>query len=1371
MVNRNSDFSAVRISLASPEKILEWSYGEVTKPETINYRTLKPERDGLFCERIFGPTKDFECACGKYKKFRFKGIKCERCGVEVTRARVRRERMGHITLAAPVAHIWFSKGTPSAIGLLLNLTPRNLERVLYFARYIVTSVDEEARIRAREALEKARDEALQRVDSKYADALSSLQQKVEQASGQEKAEAQSQLDALLSRIEEEKAAVAGEFQEQIDDLDSLQPGTLLLEARYRVLKERYPDVFRAGMGAEAILELLRAIDLERLRMELLKEMDSPSIQRRRKAVKRLRIVEAFRKSGNKPEWMILRVLPVLPPDLRPMVQLDGGRFAVSDLNDLYRRVINRNNRLKRLIELNAPEIIIRNEKRMLQEAVDALIDNSRRGRPQVGARNHRLKSLSDFLRGKQGRFRQNLLGKRVDYSGRSVIVVGPELQLHQCGLPKRMALELFKPFVMQKLVAHGLANNVRSAKRWVEQVRPEVWDLLDEVIRDRPVLLNRAPTLHRLGIQAFMPILIEGSAIQIHPLVCPAYNADFDGDQMAVHVPLSRKAVQEAKRLMLSVHNLLSPASGEPIVAPTLDIVLGCYYLTRPPVGEPRPFSSPQEAILAYHLSREKADPGEQLTLHQAIRLPKASLGLPVEDGDAWLVTSVGRLLFREVLPPALQADPSLWNTPHDKGTLRKLVAHSIRTLGNEGTVAMLDNLKRLGFHYATVSGITVSIGDLEVPSEKRRLLEEAEREVQALEEQYQQGLMTEEERYQRIIDVWEKVVNELNRIVKEKTLPRLGGFYHMVHSGAKGNLNQVAQMTAIRGLMADPRGRIIEVPVRSSFREGLSVLEYFISTHGARKGLADTALRTADSGYLTRRMVDVAQEAIILERDCGTEEGFLIRREPEKEKENAVAPFRERILGRMAAAPVVDPATGEIIVGRNEEINEERAERIDRAGINQVLVRSPLTCQLPRGLCQMCYGRQLATGRLVMIGEAVGIMAAQSIGEPGTQLTMRTFHTGGVAGVDITTGIPRVEELFEARVPKNPALLADMDGTVTIEEAPEGKRLRIVREEESTEEYPLPPGYQVVVEQGQQVEPNQALALPEGTGDGKAPLVAHLGGRVLLEPGRIRVVWREVEERTYPRDGGVLPLTYTIQVRNGDRVKPGDVLAAYGPRGASIKNPHEVLALLGKEESQRYIIEEIQKVYRSQGVSIHDKHLEVILRQMYRKVRVERSGDTSFLPGDYVDRFAFAEENKRVLAEGGEPATGVPVLLGITRVALLTDSWLAAASFQETTRVLTEVALEGAVDHLHALKENVIIGRLIPANLERTPEGREYLGLPAEEPPVLAPVAQEEVDLAESLRLTMEAPPVSFELPEEEEGEDEEDLGGEETEESLDRP
>jgi DNA-directed RNA polymerase subunit beta' len=1360
MMERGNSFTAIRIGLASPEKVLEWSYGEVTKPETINYRTLKPERDGLFCERIFGPTKDFECACKKYRQYRFKGIKCERCGVEVTRSRVRRERMGHITLAAPVAHIWFSKGVPSAMGLLLNLTPRNLERVLYFARYIVTSVHEEARARAREALEAARDRAVAEVEGKYRAEVAALQEEAARAPEGQRAAVEARLEALLARIEEEKAAVAGEVQEQLDDLESLQPGALLLEARYRVLQERFPDVFRAGMGAEAILELLRAIDLERLRMELLQEMESTSGQRRRKAIKRLRVVEAFRKSGNKPEWMIIRVLPVLPPDLRPMVQLDGGRFAVSDLNDLYRRVINRNNRLKRLIELDAPEIIIRNEKRMLQEAVDALIDNSRRGRPQIGARNHRLKSLSDLLRGKQGRFRQNLLGKRVDYSGRSVIVVGPELHLHQCGLPKRMALELFKPFVMHKLVANGLANNIRSAKRWVEQARPEVWDLLEEVIRDRPVLLNRAPTLHRLGIQAFMPVLIEGSAIQIHPLVCPAYNADFDGDQMAVHVPLSRKAVQEAKRLMLSVHNLLSPASGDPIVAPTLDIVLGCYYLTLPPVGDPRPFSSPHEAVLAYYARKDNPDPGEQISLHQAIRLPKASLGVRGDGQDPWLVTTVGRLLFREALPPALQQDPSLWNTAHDKSTLRKLVAHSIRTLGHEPTVVLLDNLKRLGFHYATVSGITVAIGDLEVPSEKKALLREVEEQVEALEAQYQQGLITEGERYRETIRIWDQAVSRLNAIVKER-LPSLAGFYHMVHSGTKGNLNQVSQMTAIRGLMADPKGRIIEVPVRSSFREGLTVLEYFISTHGARKGLSDTALRTADSGYLTRRLVDVAQEAIIRERDCGTEEGFRILREPEKERQNIVAPFRERIRGRMAAEPVVDPATGEVLVGRNEEITEEKAERIDRAGVTAVVVRSPLTCQLPRGLCQMCYGTQLATGRLVMVGEAVGIMAAQSIGEPGTQLTMRTFHTGGVAGVDITSGIPRVEELFEARVPKNPAILAEIEGVVSIEETPEGKRVRVVREEESTLEYALPPGYQVVVQTGDLVEPNQPLALPLDPPEGKPPVVAHLGGSVRVEEGRVVVTWRDVEERVYPKGGEVLPPTYTINVAEGTRVKPGDVLA-YGPGGPTIKNPHEILALLGKEESQRYIIEEIQKVYRYQGVSIHDKHLEVILRQMYRKVRVEKPGDTSFLPGDYVDRWAFAEENKRVLAEGGEPATGVPVLLGITRVALLTDSFLAAASFQETTRVLTEAALAGAVDRLYNLKENVIIGRLIPANLEHTPEGRAYLGLPEkEEAPALDHVPKEEEgELAATLPGDILSLP---NLSEEEEEEAEEEAAPEE--------
>ncbi|MBI4336535.1 MAG: DNA-directed RNA polymerase subunit beta', partial [Chloroflexi bacterium] len=1303
---QSSEFNVIKIRLASPEQIRAWSYGEVTKPETINYRTLRPERDGLFCERIFGPTKDWECACGKYKKISFRGVKCERCGVEVTRAKVRRERMAHIELAAPVAHIWFSKGVPSRMGLLLDLSPRNLERVLYFAQYIIVSVDEEARTRRREEMEKARDEALAALEKQWGEKVAAARAPLEAgpAEGQDAEALQEAVEQQTSELQlkgaEERAKVEDEYQAQLDDLQEPRKGKLLVESRYRELRDKYSDVFRAGMGAEAILELLKGVDLDALWEQLQQEMRSTSGQRRRKAVKRLRVVDAFRKSANKPEWMILAVLPVLPPELRPMVQLDGGRFATSDLNDLYRRVINRNNRLKRLLELEAPDIIVRNEKRMLQEAVDALIDNGRRGRAIAGSHNHRLKSLSDLLRGKQGRFRQNLLGKRVDYSGRSVIVVGPDLQMWQCGLPKRMALELFKPFVMHRLVVKGMAHNIKSAKRTVERVRPEVWDVLEEVIQNRPVLLNRAPTLHRLGIQAFMPVLIEGSAIQIHPLVCTAFNADFDGDQMAVHVPLSRRAVLEARKVMLSMFNMLSPASGDPIVGPTLDIVLGCFYLTmsRPTEPEKRKcFSSFDEVRLACELGH--------VGLHEEVRVqinPDEVQLAPGQD-ERWLVTTTGRAIFRDVLPADLAHNPANWNGLMDKSALKRLVAQCIHLLGNERTSVVLDNIKRLGFHYATVSGISIAIDDLEVPAEKAQLLHSAEEDILRLEEQYQSGLISEAERDEHVVQVWTRAMDAMTATI-EKKLPEYGGIYMMAASGAKGNISQIKQMVGMRGLMADPKGRIIALPVKSSFREGLSVLEYFISTHGARKGLADTALRTADSGYLTRRMVDVAQDMIISQEDCGTEQGTWIGHEPEKEKNNYVASFPERINGRLAASPVADPKTGEVLLERNEVITVEKAHRLWQAGVSRVYVRSPLTCETRRGLCSHCYGVQPAAGALATAGEAVGIIAAQSIGEPGTQLTMRTFHTGGVAGVDITSGIPRVEELFEARVSKNPAILSDIDGVVTVEQTPSGKRVRVVSEETFSEEYALPTGYRLMVQEDDQVEAGTPLALPEPSGDGEqstpgepaSAVVARVGGRVQVADSTVRVVWTEREEREYPTEAETLPANYTVVVKNGETVSAGQVLAA-GPAGPALKNPHDILRILGREEVQKYIIEEVQRVYRAQGVSIHDKHIEVIIRQMMRKVKVEHSGDTNLLPGDYVDRFVFEDINKKVLAEGGEPARAVPLLLGITRTALLTESFLAAASFQETTRVLTDAAVQGRMDPLRGLKENVIIGRLIP--------------------------------------------------------------------------
>ena len=1308
MAQSGAEFNAIRISLASPEQIRAWSYGEVTKPETINYRTLRPERDGLFCERIFGPTKDWECACGKYKKIRFKGIKCERCGVEVTRAKVRRERMGNIELAAPVAHIWFSKGIPSRLGLLLDLSPRNLERVLYFAQYIITEVDT-----------AARDQAIQDLENQHADGKRLLRERAEAQEAAEnaaeptepeadaeptddapsgEAEAQPSTGASLA---EREAMLEVNFQTQLDALHEIQPMKLLVEARQRELSDKYGNLFKCGMGAEAILNILKNLDLDAAREFLATEMHSTSGQRRKKAVKRLRLIEAFRKSTNLPQWMVLSALPVLPPDLRPMVQLDGGRFATSDLNDLYRRVINRNNRLKRLLELEAPEIIIRNEKRMLQEAVDALIDNGRRGRAISGSHNHKLKSLSDLLRGKQGRFRQNLLGKRVDYSGRSVIVVGPTLNLDQMGLPKKMALELFKPFVMHRLVVEGLAHNIKSAKRAVERVRPEVWDVLEEVIKDRPVLMNRAPTLHRLGIQAFMPVLIEGSAPQLHPLVCSAFNADFDGDQMAIHVPLSRRAVQEARNVMLSIYNMLSPASGEPVVAPTLDIVLGCYYLTMEnpnALGAGKLFSSSEESQMAYEAGLVN------------IQAPIEIFYTKEDKSTSWLTTTVGRLKFMELLPSVVAEDPANWNKLMDKATLKELVSDAYNVIGNVETAVMLDKIKAAGFHYATISGITISISDLEVPAGKAEVLKGSEGQIQQLEEQYQRGLITDSEKYDQTIRIWTDASDKVTSLIEE-ALPSFGGIYLMAASGTKGNISQIKQMAGMRGLMSDPKGFLIPLPVKSSFREGLSVLEYFISTHGARKGLADTALRTADSGYLTRRMIDVAQDVIILHEDCETASGIWVRKDEEKERSNAIAPFPNRLVGRVVCAPVADPASGEILADRDAILTTELSKSLAEAEVREIYVRSPLACEAERGMCRMCYGIMPATGRMVNLGDATGIIAAQSIGEPGTQLTMRTFHTGGIAGVDITSGIPRVEELFEARIPKNPAILSEIDGDADVTETPDGKHIRVVSSEEYREEYTVEDTHKVVVKTEDVVESGMPLALPKATrkkvpeGEELPPMVARMPGKVEVTKGKVSVVWQEQEERTYPT-----PLTAHVEVKTGDAVSAGQELIA------GQKNPHDILRIQGREAVHNYIIEEVQKVYRFQGVSMHDKHIEIIIRQMMRKVRVDHQGDTELLPGEPVDRTIFDETNRRVIAEGGEPARATPMLLGITRASLSTESFLAAASFQETTRVLTEAAISGSVDKLVGLKENVIIGRLIPARMDLTEEGRERLGITQEE-------------------------------------------------------
>jgi DNA-directed RNA polymerase subunit beta' len=1275
-----NDFDAVRISLASPEQIRSWSYGEVTKPETINYRTLKPERDGLFCERIFGPTKDFECFCGKYKKIRYKGIICDKCGVEVARAKVRRERMGHIELACPVSHIWFAKGVPSRLGLLLDLSPRSLDRVLYFSHYIVTSINEEARQAVIKKLEDAMAQELGKRQSELDTKITELE--INEAPVED-------INQLRGNFVDEESKLKDELTVTIEQIKDLHVKELLAENQFNELKQKYNEVFEAGMGAEAVLKITRAIVLDQMRSELIQESFSTSGQRRKKASKQLQVVEAFRRSGNKPEWMILTVLPVLPPDLRPMVQLDGGRFATSDLNDLYRRVINRNNRLHHLMDIGAPEIIVRNEKRMLQEAVDSLIDNGRRGRAVSVSGNHKLKSLSDMLRGKQGRFRQNLLGKRVDYSGRSVIVVGPELKLHQCGLPRRMALELFKPFVMRYLVQKDLAHNIKSARRLVERARPEVYDILEEVIKERPVLLNRAPTLHRLSVQAFEPVLIDGSAIQIHPLVCSAFNADFDGDQMAVHVPLSKEAVAEARDLMLSIHNMLLPSSGDPVVTPTLDMVLGCYYMTttRPGLkGENKVLGSFEEARMAYDLG--VVDLRAEIDVRD------------MERGGDRIKTSVGRIIFNEALPKEI----GYVNRIVDKSGLKQIVADCYKVLPNEGTAAVLDRIKSLGFHYATTSGITIAASDIEVPTSKPELIKEAEKKALLIETQFQKGLIDEDERYTGVVEVWTEIADRLTDVLQQ-SMDRYGGIYMMSTSGAKGNISQIKQMAGMRGLMTNPSGRIIDFPIKSSLREGLSVLEYFISTHGARKGLADTALRTSGSGYLTRRLIDVAQDVITREDDCETLDGIWLADSPEK---SLLPPLAKRIVGRLAAAKIVDPKTNETIVDRNEEIDELKAARISAAGINKAYIRSPLSCESRWGVCRKCYGRDLARGRLVEPNTAVGIIAAQSIGEPGTQLTLRTFHTGGIIGLDITTGLPRVEELFEARAPKAQALIAEIDGIAEITQDEDGRRIKTVNSEILTDEYPMQATWQLMVDNGQVVEAGTILAsnVPEAGKPAESKevaaanpsITAQRGGEVILGEDKISIRYEEKEEREY-----IVPATAQLRIKNGDKIEAGMQLTE------GSLNPQDLMRIMGRSAVQQYLVEEVQKVYRSQGVNINDKHIETIARQMLTQVRINSSGDTKLVPGELVDRFHYEDTNAKVLSEGGEPATALPILLGITRASLNTDSWLAAASFQETTRVLTEAAVYGKIDKLIGLKENVIIGKLIPAHnpIQEKTEGK----------------------------------------------------------------
>jgi DNA-directed RNA polymerase subunit beta' len=1375
--------TSLRISLASPETIMSWSYGEVLKPETINYRRLRPEKDGLFDEAIFGPTRDWQCYCGKYKNPRYKGIICDKCGVEVTRSAVRRERMGHISLATPVAHIWYTRRIPSYLGMLLDISRRNLDRVLYFAQYIVTYVDEEARSKALKRLEDeisisereqaaevnakiaqiktGRDKALSELqtkrtelehhyDEEIASKLDPLMQEGQRLEGllqenkgkvlkqaavfgstgvvvaeagvkvsaaqitrvqkiiQErlealeselkvqkeheldpvkseaariKAEADEQMNALRNQLEDQTSTSHDQNSHQRDELMELRPFTFLGEIRYRELKQRWGQVFHADMGAEAFYDILRRLDLDKLAEELWHEVrTTKSKQKRKKATTRLKVVEAFRRSGNRPEWMILTVLPVIPPDLRPMVQLDGGRFATSDLNDLYRRVINRNNRLKRLLELGAPDVIVRNEKRMLQEAVDSLIDNSQRGKALSRRGRRELRSLSDMLKGKKGRFRRNLLGKRVDYSGRSVIVVGPQLKLYQCGLPKAMALELYRPFVIGRLVSRNYAANVKGARRFIERGRPEVWEVLEEVIKDRPVMLNRAPTLHRLGIQAFEPTLTEGSAIQLHPLVCTAFNADFDGDQMAVHVPLSDKAVQEARRLMLASKNLLKPADGDPIIGPSKDMVLGVFYMTmlhsKPLIGDGRSFADIDEVDLAYQLG--------QVNIHTKIKVRVKTWyddknNRLLEAETRLLDTTVGRVLFNRVLPENVQ----FVNRQLEKGGVKDLIAEVYELYGQEVTTETADEIKRIGFEYAMRSGTTIAVSDITVPLEKREIIEHALKNVELVQKDFRRGLLTEQEQNERVIQIWQETTNDVAKAVKGAMDPD-GNLATMANSGAtKGGFGPISQLAGMRGLMADPSGRIIPLPIQSNFREGLTALEYFISTHGARKGLADTALRTADAGYLTRRLVDIAQDIIINEQDCGTHDGIWIRRKDDVAGQSLIS----RLYGRLAAERVLDPKTGEVLAEADDMIDHELARNISMAGVQEVRVRSALTCELEHGICAKCYGIDLGRGTMVEMGAAVGIVAAQSIGEPGTQLTLRTFHTGGVAaGGDITTGLPRVEELFEARKqPKGEAVVSEIKGVVHIIQSDKYADMRLVRVEFSemvSDTYEISKEWKIQVKDEQEIKAGDMIALLDD-----AAQAAEHGGRVRIEKRKVIVSYEKRDESE-----NEIPTTLRLLVKEGEHVEPGQALTE------GSLNPHRVLRIQGREECQMYLLTEIQKVYRSQGQNIHDKHFEVIIRKMMNKVQIKRPGDTKYLPGDPVDRLEIRKVNEAMLAENKLPATFNEILLGVTKSSLSTDSWLSASSFQHTIKVLAGAAIGSTIDPLYGLKENVIIGKLIPA-------------------------------------------------------------------------
>ncbi|GAB1469628.1 hypothetical protein MASR2M66_05050 [Chloroflexota bacterium] len=1379
--------TALRISLASPQTIMSWSYGEVLKPETINYRRLRPEKDGLFCEAIFGPTRDWQCYCGKYKNPRYKGITCEKCGVEVTRSAVRRERMGHIGLASPVAHIWYTRRIPSQMGMLLDISRRNLDRVLYFAQYIVTYVDEEARKKALQrledeitvsereqaseintsivetkqkrdaniaelkqkqaSLEQGYDEGIaeqldpvikegqklerllqdqmgepakkavvfEQTGEKIIDAgdkvankhitliQKTVQKKLEAVEnelkgkrqteieelktkmGSVKAQADIEMEALRNQLDSQTSASSNNSSRLRDELLELRPFTFISEIRYRELKQRWGQVFRADMGAEAFYDVLERLDLDKLSEELWHEVrTTKSKQKRKKATTRLKVVEAFRRSGNRPEWMILTVLPVIPPDLRPMVQLDGGRFATSDLNDLYRRVINRNNRLKRLLELGAPDVIIRNEKRMLQEAVDSLIDNSQRGKALSRRGRRELKSLSDMLKGKKGRFRRNLLGKRVDYSGRSVIVVGPTLKLNQCGLPKSMALELYRPFVISKLVQNGYAANVKGARRLIERNRPEVWEALESVIGDRPVLLNRAPTLHRLGIQAFEPILIEGSAIQLHPLVTTAFNADFDGDQMAVHVPLSQKAVDEARSLMLASKNLLKPADGEPIISPSKDMVLGVYYLSMEQKakrrGDGRAFSDIDEVELAYALGQVEVHAEIKLLTKtwyddQSVRLAKPETRI--------IDTTVGRVLLNRILPEEVQ----FVNRKLDKGGVKDLIAEVYELCGQEVTTNVADAVKSIGFEYAMKSGTTLAVADISIPPERKPIIDEALKAVEVVQRDFRRGLLTEQEKNEREIQIWQETTDLVGEAVRKHMDPD-GNLSTMATSGAtKGGFSTISQLAGMRGLMADPSGRIIPMPIRSNFREGLTAQEYFISTHGARKGLADTALRTADAGYLTRRLVDIAQDIIINEHDCGTHDGVTIRRSDDV----AGQKMDSRIYSRLTAERIIHPETGEVLAEPNEVITHELARIIADSGISEVKLRSPLTCELNHGICAKCYGIDLGRGIMVELGSAVGIVAAQSIGEPGTQLTLRTFHTGGVASSgasDITTGLPRVEEIFEARkMPKGEAAVAEISGVVHIlqsEKYVDMREVHIEHAEMVHDEYAIPEDWKINAKDETEVQAGDVLATLE-----KATIIAQHGGRVAVEKKDRKVIvsYEQGEEAIID-----IPNTSRLLVRDGAHVEAGT------PLTEGSLNPHLILKIQGRHTCQMYLMTEVQKVYRSQGQNIHDKHFEVIIRKMLSKVQIVRPGDTKNLPGDVIDRLQIRKINEQLIAEGKQPARFSEVLLGVTKASLSTDSFLSASSFQHTIKVLASAAIGSTTDPLYGLKENVIIGKLIPA-------------------------------------------------------------------------